>query len=796
MQNEARLIHVTGTVQGVGFRPFVYRLAKAYGLSGYVKNLGHIVEIEAEGQKSELRAFLKTLPLKKPPLAQISGLNSKKVPFRGYSDFSILHSEAAQTEDSIIPPDSSLCRTCLSEILDPTSRYYHYPFTVCTNCGPRYTTVQTLPYDREHTTMEAFPLCDECNKEYKDPANRRYHAQPVCCEACGPKLSLLDSSGKKLAENYEAIIKAAALLNEGAILSIKGFGGFHIACSARRETAVTKVRERLKRPTQPFAVMAGSLETVGTFAKVEGLEKEILNSFRRPITLLSKKEPFPLAKALAPGLHNIGTMLPYTGIQYLLFDREPKAVYLLTSANLPGLPMLVKNQEALEKLEGIVDFHLLHNRLIANRNDDSVLKVVNGSQTFIRRSRGFVPEPLKLPFEVRPAIGVGAELNTTVTLAQGNRAYLSQYIGNTGKVETFSYHQEVVRHLLGLTGIKPQNWGCDLHPTFNTTAFAKKVVQKAGVEALKGRKEAEKEKPEKKSSLSLFKVQHHQAHILALMADNFLPKEARLLGVALDGVGYGRDGTIWGGELFESSYFGSKRLAHLQPQPMPGGDLAAKQPSRMVLGMFSGLLSEKELRKLPLSFKRGEAEFKLVLKQLEKGVNVRLSSSTGRVLDAASTLLGICKERSYEGEPAMKLEAAAKKSRKKIEIEPVFRNCEKTGLQVLDTSELLYGIYELMESSSPSDLAFAFEEGLACGISELACSLARKRGLDTVGLSGGVAYNEHITTRISEAVREAGFDFLTHSRVPCGDGGISFGQAIAAGTNYLSRKTEDLDPYI
>lgn len=774
MQNEARLIHVIGTVQGVGFRPFVYRLAKAHRLSGYVKNLGNIVEIFAEGQRPDLEAFLVGLPLKKPPLARITGLDSKKVPVRNPSEFSILHSECAVTEDSIIPPDSSICKACLSEILNPASRYYHYPFTVCTDCGPRYTTVRALPYDREHTTMADFPLCGDCNIEYTDPGNRRYHAQPVCCEACGPKLLLADSSGRVLAENYGAIVKAAALLEEGYVLSVKGFGGFHIACSARREAAVEKVRKKLGRPEQPFALMAGTVEGVETFAKVEGPERELLTSFRRPITLLPKKEPFPLTELLAPGLHNIGAMLPYTGTQHLLFDREPEAVYVMTSANLPGRPMLIENREVLEKLEGIVDYHLFHNRGIANRNDDTVIRVVNGKKSFIRRSRGFVPEPIELPFEVGPALGVGAELNTTITLAKEKRAYLSQYIGNTGKVETFSYHKEVVRHLIGLTGIKPETWGCDLHPSFNTTSFAKEEAEKAEKAGFR-RKEGGSLPP------ALLKVQHHEAHMLALMADRLLPEDSRILGIVLDGVGYGSDGTVWGGEIFDSSYTGHERLAHLQVQPMPGGDLAARHPARMVLGMLFSLLSESELKKLPLSFRRGEAELKVVLQQLEKGINVVLSSSTGRVLDAAAALLGICGERTYEGEPAMKLEAAAKKSTVRVEIEPVFRNCEITGLRMLDTSELLYGVYELMGKYSPSDLAFAFEESLACGVSELAGSLARKKGLDAVGLSGGVAYNEHITSRISETVMEAGFNFLIPSNIPCGDGCISFGQAIAAG---------------
>ncbi len=758
MQNEARLLHVTGTVQGVGFRPFVYRLAKANGLSGYVKNLGNHVEILVEGRRDSLEAFLEDLPGKKPPLAHILDIRTNDVPFSAHSEFSIVQSETGDFRDSIIPPDTAICEACRGEIFDPGSRYYHYPFTVCTNCGPRYTTVQNLPYDRKHTTMADFPLCGECELEYTDPLNRRYHAQPVCCPECGPVIWLSDSEGNVLAKNYEAIERASELLCRGSILSVRGFGGFHIACSARAEGSVRELRKRLGRPAQPFAVMAKDTDIVESFAGLDATSREILSSFRRPITVLPKSENFALAESVSPYLHNIGVMLPYTGTQYLLFDRVPDAVYVMTSANLPGKPMLIENREVLGRLEGIADFHLLHNRVIANRNDDTVIRIVNGQRAFIRRSRGFVPEPIELPFEIEASLGVGAELNTTVTVAKGNRAYLSQYIGNTSHVETFKYHSEVVRHLVRLTGIEPETWACDLHPSFSTTRFAKR-----------------------EGGENTLQVQHHHAHILALMADNSLPPGSKLIGIALDGVGYGADGTVWGGEIFESSYSGYERLGHLLPQPMPGGDLAARTPARMTLGILSGVLSENELNKLPLSFPRGGVEFTAVLQQLERGVNVVQGSSTGRVLDAAAALLGICSERTYEGEPAMKLESAAKRSARRVELPISFTNYGVFGVPVLDTTELLLGAYELFGTYSPEDLAFAVEESLARGVSELAVTLARKKGLDMVGLSGGVAYNEHIAGCIAETVNEAGLDFLSHKRVPSGDGCISFGQAVAAG---------------
>lgn len=758
MKNEARLLHVTGTVQGVGFRPFIYQLAKAHGLFGYVKNLGNYVEILLEGNQESLDNFVEELPEKKPPLAKITEIKTKSVPISRYSKFIIVPSESGVFENSIIPPDTAICEQCRSEIFDPSSRYYHYPFTVCTNCGPRYTTVRTLPYDRENTTMADFPLCPECEKEYTDPLNRRYHAQPVCCPKCGPEIWLSDPEGNVLVKGYRAIEYASDLLEKGSILAVKGFGGFHIACNARKEEPVKELRRRLKRPEQPFAVMAKNAGVVKAFAEIEGAGGEYLTSYRRPITILPMSKEFNLAESVSPGLHNIGVMLPYTGTQNLLFDRVPGAVYVMTSANLPGRPMVVENKEALEKLKGIVDFYLLHNRVIANRNDDTVIRIVNGRAAFIRRSRGFVPEPVELPFEVEASIGVGAEMNSTVTVAKGKLAYVSQYIGNTSHVETFRYHSEVVRHLIRLTGIEPLHWGCDLHPAFNTTRFALKM-----------------------GGESTLKIQHHHAHMLALMADNSLPLDSRILGIALDGVGYGSDGTVWGGELFESSYLEHERVGHLLPQPMPGGDLASKVPSRMVLGILFEKLGRTELERLPLTFPQGTMEFPTVMKQLEAGVNVIQSSSTGRVLDAAAAMLGICGIRTYDGEPAMKLESAARKSTHAVDLPVIIRKNRDSGVPVLDTTELLLGVYELSGKYSSSDLAFAVEESLAKGISELAASLAAKKGLEKIGLSGGVAYNDHITSCIAETVREAGFEFLAHRQVPCGDGCISFGQALAAG---------------
>ncbi|NYT19504.1 MAG: carbamoyltransferase HypF, partial [Methanosarcinales archaeon] len=418
------------------------------------------------------------------------------------------------------------------------------------------------------------------------------------------------------------------------------------------------------------------------------------------------------------------------------------------------LPMVINNAEALSHLNKIADHYLLHNYAIRNRTDDTVIRSINSRTAFIRRSRGFVPERIELPFPIGPAIGVGPELNNTVTLAKKNNAYISQYIGNTRHFETDQYHKQVVSNLEQLTKIKPNLWGCDLHPEFNTTHFAQ----------------------EKGGNNTVF-VQHHYAHIVSLMVDNFLPVDSRIIGIALDGAGYGENGTIWGGEILEATYSGYERVAHLMEQPMPGGDMAATYPSRMLLGMLHDVLEMKELKELPLYFKHGESEREIVLQQMEKGINLVNTSSAARVLDSAAALLGVSHYRSYQGEPAMKLESVAKKSMHSVDLPVIY----KKG--VLDTTGLLYDLYEMIDTHAVCDLAYSVEDALAVGVAELAVSVAKGRNVDIVGLSGGVAYNEHITGRICEVIKDAGLEFITHNKIPCGDGGVSLGQAVVAGNS-------------
>ncbi|KGK97690.1 hydrogenase expression protein [Methanococcoides methylutens] len=754
MQTQCRKINVSGVVQGVGFRPFIYSIATENGLFGHVKNRGNDVEIVVEGENNDLESFLHDLYNKKPPLSLIDQIKTKDFPVSGFSVFSILDSELDDNTSSIIPTDTAICSDCLREMYDRKDRRYHYPFTSCTNCGPRYSLVNSLPFDRKNTSMVEFPLCQGCGLEYKLPSDRRFHAQATCCQDCGPVLSLTNGSGDVIASGHDAIIRCAELIDSGSIVAVKGYGGFHLVCDATSDSAVLKLRNSLDRPAQPFAVMAKDVDTVSSFASIDADESSLLLSRQRPIVVLDKSNGLALSDHIAPDLHNIGAMLPYSGTHHLLFDNSDTDVYVMTSANLPGLPMMTDNEEALSHLERIADHYLLHNYVIRNRTDDTVIRFVNGRKAFIRRSRGFVPERIELPFSIEAAIGVGPELNTTVTLAKENSAYISQYIGNTRHFETAQYHKQVVSNLEQLTKINPHRWGCDLHPEFNTTHFA-----------------------QEQGGNNTVYVQHHYAHIISLMVDNLLPADSRIIGIALDGAGYGEDGTIWGGEVLEATYSGYERIAHLMEQPMPGGDKAAINPSRMLLGMLHDVLEPKELRGLPLYFKHGEPERDIVLQQLEKGVNLVRTSSFARVLDSAAALLGISQSRSYQGEPAMKLESVAKKGVHNLDLPVV---CKRG---VLDTTSLLYDLYERLGTHDVCDLAYSVEDALAVGVAELAISAAKKRNVDTVGLSGGVAYNEHITGRICEVVKDAGFEFITHNRIPCGDGGVSLGQAVVAGNS-------------
>jgi len=751
-------IEVTGIVQGVGFRPFIYRTAVKNRLNGYVKNKGDAgVEITLEGEEHAIKTFLKDLKTETPPLAQIYHITKKRIEGKDkYQNFTISKSSyEAEHAGSIIPPDIAICNDCLRELRDPKDPRYNYFFITCTNCGPRYTIIEKLPYDRENTTMRDFPLCDFCQKEYKDPMNRRFHAQTVACPECGPKAYLTTNKGK-LVQHKDPIREAGKLLSEGSILAIKGYGGFHVAASATDETPLARLREAKNRSQKPFAIMAKNLETITTFAKMSKEEEQLLKSYARPIVLLDKSGNYYLSDLIAPGLHNIGVMLPYTGLHYMLFDDVADAAFVMTSANPPNQPIVKDNEEAMKTLGNTVDYFLFHDRQIAHRCDDSVLRMHGKCQVFIRRSRGYAPAPIILRQKTRRCtVGLGGELNNTSCILLENKAFVSPHIGDVENIETESFLESTTRHLIHLTNSKIEVVACDLHPKFTTTKLAHLLA--------------------KENNWQLIQVQHHHAHIAALMAEHNIKE---MVGICCDGYGYGADGDAWGGEILlcTEETEGFKRLTHLEEQPLAGGDLATRYQLRVAAGILSKRMSiEDWLLENAQRFPYGKREVLILVDQLRKGVRVVETTSCGRVLDAVAAILGICYERNYEGEPAMKLESTAMKGKDVLGLEPAIEN------GILETTQMVYEIFENREKHSKADLAYSAHAYLARGLATLAIENAVKNDVKVIGFSGGAACNEILTSIMRKTVKDAGLQFVVHGAVPPGDGGVSFGQAVVGG---------------
>jgi len=748
-------IKVSGIVQGVGFRPFVYRTAVKNGLVGYVRNRGDaVVEVVVEGNKANLTQFLEDLKADKPPLAQIYNTTTDiKKEEEGFSEFKIIRSSGeAELSGSVVPPDVSICDECLREMRDPQNRRFDYFFITCTDCGPRYTIIKGLPYDRPNTTMQEFPMCDACVKEYGDPANRRFHAQTVACPDCGPKVYLTSSSGEPI-DCRDPIRETGLLLEEGNIVAIKGNGGFHVATATTKTEPVARLRRDKHRKQKPFAIMAPDLETVKSFAEVNQWEAELLTSYRKPIILLKKRADYPLSDLVSPELHSVGTMLPYTGLHAMLFDQVEEPAFVMTSANPPSEPIVTDNNEAVSKLGSTVDYFLFHNRQIAQRCDDSVVRFHGKDPCLIRRSRGYAPEPVLLKqVSDRCVLAVGGELNVTSCILTENRAFISQHIGDVENLENLRFLKDSIAHLTKLTNCSVEAVACDLHPRFTTTKLAQEIASKLGCPVVK--------------------VQHHHAHAAALMAEWNVPE---IVAVTCDGFGYGSDGSAWGGEVLYTDREGYKRVAHLEAQPMIGGDLATYYPLRVAAGILHKQLDVSEwLLSLSNKFPHGRKEAEVIVKQLEKG-SAPETTSCGRVLDAVSAMLGICYTRTYEGEPAMKLESTAMKGKDVLNLAP------RVEGNVLDTTVLVNEIFSNKDKVSAADLACSAQSYLARGLAQLAVEEAMRLKVKHIGFSGGVAYNEHIKATIRKTVEKEGFKFLVHNRIPAGDGGTSFGQSIVAG---------------
>lgn len=744
-------ITVTGIVQGVGFRPFIYRLAVSHGLVGFVQNRGDAtVLIVVEGDEDSIRRFIREIREKKPPLAKIFSLETAFTDSRGeFSRFEIRKSSSRRSRRaSIIPPDVSICDDCIREMRDPSDRRYSYFFITCTNCGPRFTAIEKLPYDRPNTTMIDFPMCSRCREEYENPLDRRFHAQTIACPACGPRVYLTDRSGEEI-DVKDPVREVGKLIDEGHVIAVKGIGGFHMATATTDSEPILRLRAVKHRRRKPFAIMARDLDAVKTFAEVTPLEEKMLKSYMRPIVLLKKSESYYLSDQISPGLHTVGVMLPYTGMHIMMFDWSREPAFVMTSANPPDEPIIKDNSEAIRKLGGIADYFLLHNRRIAQRCDDSVLRVVAESTALIRRSRGYAPAPIELKRELNTEVlALGGEKRVTSCILTGKRCFASQHIGDVERLETLRYLEEATIHLLRLVGAEPSVIACDLHPAFHTTRLARRIAEELGA--------------------PVEKVQHHHAHIASLMAEKGLDE---LVGLSCDGYGYGPGGEAWGGEILYCNREGYKRLGHLEQHVMPGGDLATRYPARMTASILYRLgVAEEWLEENSKTLPHGEREVEVVVKQIKRKAGP-LTSSCGRVLDAVSALLGICYERTYEGEPAMKLEAFAAQGKDTLRLQPEIRG------GVLLTTSLFAELYSRLGREKPADLACSAQAYIARGLAELAIDAALDMGVKAVGFSGGVAYNEAIVMEVKRTVEKAGLKLLVHSEIPPGDAGISVGQA-------------------
>lgn len=758
-------VHISGVVQGVGFRPFVYGLAQRYGLHGWVRNSSSGVDIEVDGTGVDLARFSEALTAEKPVLAHIDHLEATGRPANGFTRFDILESRAEEGVYQPISPDVAVCPDCLRELFDPADRRYRYPFINCTHCGPRYTIIRDIPYDRPLTTMAVFPLCNDCTAEYRDPLDRRFHAQPVACPECGPHLWLepTGTSPGDILQGEDALQATRRLLRDGRIAAIKGLGGFHLACDASNPQAVGELRRRKLRVDKPFAVMMPDLETVRRHCLVGADEAELLQSGARPIVLLARRPDSPIAREVAPGQGTIGVMLPYTPLHYLLMEQAdgfPNAL-VMTSGNLSEEPIAYTNDEARERLAGLADALLLHDRDIHTRCDDSVMRVVALSDGHVqtaplRRSRGYAPYPVRLPWPARPILAAGGELKNTFCLVRDDYAFLSQHIGDMENYETLRSFEEGVTHMERLFRVRPEAFACDSHPDYMASGYARVRAEREG--------------------LPLIEVQHHHTHIAAGMAEHGLDGRTPVIGVAFDGTGYGDDGAIWGGEFLIAGYTSYERVAHLRYASLPGGDRAVREPWRMALAHLSaaGLPWDEDLA--PIMYGRQLDDKRLVAlrHQLERGLNAPPTSSMGRLFDAAAALAGVRQVVNYEAQAAIEFEALADAN------EAGHYSLDYTKRTIDPAPAWAALLADRRAGVSIGRLSARFHNGVARLVRDVCHDLRRERGLADVVLSGGVWQNITLLRRTIALLEEDGFNVFTHRLVPPNDGGLALGQAAIA----------------
>ena len=744
-------VRVEGLVQGVGFRPFVHSLARRMGLAGSVSNDSAGVTVEVEGARSTLDEFLRSLETEAPPLASIERIVSREQAAQGQREFVIVHSDGrAGQRTALISPDVATCGDCLRELFDPSDRRYRYPFINCTNCGPRFTIVRGVPYDRSATTMAPFTMCAACAREYEDPTDRRFHAQPVACAACGPRLTLTDGHGHELAD--DGIAGAAHFLREGRILAVKGLGGYHLAALAADEATVSRLRARKHREEKPFAIMAPDLQSAGRLAELTGDEARLLASPRAPIVLVRRRTDAPVARAAAPGNRSLGVMLPYTPIHHLL-THELQSPIVLTSGNVSDEPIAYRDADARERLGAIADAFLTHSREIETRTDDSVVRSVRGAVMPIRRSRGYAPRPIGLARSLaRPVLACGAELKSTICVAKDRRAFVSHHLGDLENYEALRAFTEAIASFRRLFDVTPAVVAHDLHPEYLSTKWALEHAE-----------------------APLVAVQHHHAHVASCLADNGV--DDRVIGVAFDGLGYGTDSTLWGGEFLVADLTGFERIGHLATVPMPGGAAAIREPWRMAAA-YLDLAYGPDAPRLAVA-ERNAARWPAIVDIARAGINAPRTSSMGRLFDAVATLLGVRDVATYEGQAAIELEQLADPAETAAYPAAFTEEGERFELRAADLVRAV--VDDLLARVPAPAIAARFHNGVARVIVQ-GCRLIRERaGIDTVALSGGVFQNVLLLDRAVDLLEAGGFVVLRHRQVPCNDGGISLGQAVVAG---------------
>ena len=759
---DAYRIFIQGAVQGVGFRPFIYRLARRMHLTGWVENTsqGVIIEVEA-GNKDKIYEFISRIYEEKPKTAHIEYLNVQPVEFKGYEEFEIRKSTESVDKKVLILPDLTVCSQCLEELFNPKDRRYLYPFINCTQCGPRFTIIKDVPYDRKNTTMAEFQMCPKCEKEYNDPESRRFHAQPNACWNCGPQLQLMDKTGNIKSQAPQAISEAVELLKQGNILALKSLGGYQIAVDALNEEAVRKLRQRKKRIHKPFALMARDLKMILQYAIFNDQEKELLLSSQRPIVLLRKNQDCRIAYSVVEENKYLGFILPYTPMHYLIF-KEMDRPLVMTSGNITEEPIYYRDEEAIEKLQDVVDYFLIHDRKIHMRCDDSVTRVfisLDGKfskEYIIRRARGYVPKPLTLSYKVKyPILAVGAQLKNTFALAKDNHVFISHHIGDLDNFSAVTAFEDSIPHFEKLFDIYPEIIACDLHPEYYCSQYARKLAEEEGKK--------------------LVGVQHHHAHIVSCMAENNI--EEKVIGIALDGTGYGDDGTIWGGEILIADLKQFQRVGHLQYVPQPGGDSAVKNPWQMATSWLYKVLKDK-IYDLEFAHRIGIQKVESVVTMIKNNINSPLTSSMGRLFASVSSILGLCDVASYHAEAEMRLEQI---------LDEYCRESYRFSLQEVDGQFIIRAeeviteiIHDLKNSVPPSRISAKFHNGVVEILYQVCIRLRRRFKINKVCLSGGVFQNIFLVTKLYQKLTDKNFEVYIQGTVPANDGGLCLGQIVIA----------------